>query len=75
MIAFHWPELIILFFWLVPLTFGFFFPWYLGFTWIRLDANRRGQPGWLWAFVTIPLGWLAILAYLVVRGVSPARTV
>lgn len=53
------------------LLFVTLFPWYLGFTWVRVDANRRGQPGWLWAFVTVPLGWLAILAYLVVRSITP----
>ncbi|HLZ23827.1 MAG TPA: hypothetical protein VKQ30_17075 [Ktedonobacterales bacterium] len=73
MIGLHWPEIITLF-WLISLTFVVIFPWYLGFTWVRVDANRRGQPGWLWAFVTVPLGWVAILAYLAVRGMAAPHT-
>lgn len=61
------PELLVL--------LGFFLlPLYIGIVWIRPDANRRGQPGWLWAFVTLPLGWIAILAYLVIRAIAPAQT-
>lgn len=63
MVGFHWVELIALF----P---TFFLPWIIGFAWILPDANRRGQPGVLWALITIPLGWLAILGYLIVRGLS-----
>src|SRR5262249_34967879 len=33
--------------------------------WIWRDANRRGQPGWLWALLTLPLSWVARLAYVV----------
>lgn len=44
-------------------------PWILGFTFVRVDADRHGQPGWLWAVLTLPLGWLAILGYLIVRAV------
>lgn len=66
-VSFHLPELFIL--------FGFFLlPFYIGIAWIRPDANRRGQPGWLWAVVTLPLGWLAILAYLVIRAAAPVQT-
>ena len=43
-------------------------PVLIGFLWIWRDANRRGQPGWLWALATIPLNWLAVLAYIVVRA-------
>lgn len=43
-------------------------PWILGFTFVRADANRHGQPGWLWAVLTLPLGWIAILGYVVVRA-------
>ncbi len=61
---------------LVPLLIaavGIILPIALGFTYVRLDANRIGQPGWLWAFLTIPLGWIAILGYLVVRAMTPTR--
>lgn len=45
-------------------------PWVIGFAWILPDANRRGQPGLLWALLTLPLGWLAVLGYLIVRAVQ-----
>lgn len=45
-------------------------PWILGFTFVRVDANRHGQPGWLWAVLTLPLGWIAILGYVVVRALT-----
>lgn len=43
-------------------------PWVIGFTFVRIDADRHGQPGWLWAILTLPLGWIAILGYVVVRA-------
>lgn len=45
-------------------------PIVFGFTLVLVDANDRGQPGWLWALLTIPFGWLTILAYVVVRAVE-----
>ncbi len=45
-------------------------PWVIGFTYVRMDADRRGQPGWLWALLTLPLGWITILGYVVVRSLS-----
>jgi hypothetical protein len=51
----------------------FVIPWIIGLTYVRRDANRRGQPGWLWALVTFPFGWLAVLAYLLVRAASGPR--
>jgi hypothetical protein len=45
-------------------------PWLIGFGYVLPDADRRGQPGWLWAVLTIPLGWIALLAYLVVRSLQ-----
>jgi hypothetical protein len=65
-IGFHWFELVLL-------TLIWFIPIILGFTYVRVDANRRGQPGWLWGVLTIPLGWLAILAYVVTRAVMSAQ--
>ena len=47
-------------------------PILLGFIWIRVNAARLGQPGILWAVLTIPFGWTAVLVYLVVRAVRPA---
>jgi hypothetical protein len=49
-------------------------PTVIGVIWIRPDANRVGQPGWLWALATIPLNWVAVLAYLVVRALRTARS-
>lgn len=51
-----------------PLLLLFVLPIVVGFTFVRSDANRHGQPGILWAVLTIPFGWLAILVYLVVRA-------
>lgn len=48
----------------------FAIPVLIGFLWIWRDANRRGQPGLLWALLTLPLSWLAILAYVVVRALQ-----
>lgn len=51
-------------------------PIIVGFTWVRTDANRSGQPGILWALLTIPFGWLAVLVYLAIRAIrtpSPQR--
>lgn len=45
-------------------------PWAIGFVYVRHDADRRGQPGWLWALLTIPLSWLAIFGYLIVRSLD-----
>lgn len=54
--------LIVLIAWLLPII--------LGFTVVRADADRRSQPGWLWALLTIPFGWLTLLVYAVIRAVS-----
>ena len=66
------------FFWLFLIARLVFFallfviPWIIGLTYVRRDANLRGQPGWLWALVTFPFGWLAVLgAISIVRAVGP----
>ena len=67
--GFHW-------FAFVPVLFVLLLgviPWIIGFTWVRVDADRHGQPGTLWAVLTLPLGWIAILVYLVVRATMAAR--
>ncbi len=46
-------------------------PLMLGALWIYPDAQRRGLSGTLWTALTLPLGWLAVIAYLVVRSVRP----
>jgi len=51
----------------------FLLPIILGFTVVRIDARRLGEQGWVWALMTIPLGWLTILAYIVVRALLPRR--
>lgn len=60
----HWFELIPL----AMLAIIFAPPILVGFLWIRPDADMRGQPGLLWALLTIPLTWVAVLAYVVVRA-------
>ncbi len=57
-------------FMLLLLLLLFLMPIIIGFAFVLPDANRRGQPGWLWALLTIPLGWIALLAYLVVRSLQ-----
>lgn len=60
----------------IPLIFLFvifLLPIILGFTAVRGDANRMGQPGWLWAVLTIPLGWLTLLIYAILRWFATPR--
>lgn len=60
MIGFHWWDLaVVAFLTLIPLL--------IALLWVRPDANRRGQPGWLWALLTLPFGWLTLLVYAFVR--------
>jgi hypothetical protein len=68
-VGLHAPELLILLILLLVLAA----PWVVGFAWMLPDANRRGQPGVLWALVTIPLSWVAVLAYLIVRAITEPR--
>ena len=64
-IGIHWPELVVLILmWALPIT--------IGFRYIRPDADRIGQPGIVWALLTIPFSWLAIVFYLVVRMLATA---
>jgi hypothetical protein len=68
MVGFHFAFLpscaVFLVGWLIPII--------LGFTFVRADADRHGQPGWLWAVLTIPFGWLVILIYAIIRATSGA---
>lgn len=66
-VGFHWVEL----FPICTAVVLVLIPLVIGFAWIRPDADLRGQPGWLWAVLTLPLSWLAVLAYLVVRAMTP----
>lgn len=68
--GFHWFDLMPLFIVVIPLLI----PILIGFFWIRPDANTRGQPGLVWALLTIPLNWIAVLAYVVVRALAPQNT-
>ena len=58
---YFWAYVIVrlLLFVLVPLIIALAYIW--------RDAQRWGQPGWLWALVAIFLSWVGILAYLIVR--------
>ncbi|HZC06620.1 MAG TPA: hypothetical protein VE338_13375 [Ktedonobacterales bacterium] len=58
---------------LIAVLLLFLLPIIIGFTAVRRDANRLGEPGWIWALLTIPLGWLTILAYVVTRALLPRR--
>lgn len=66
-------HILVLALYLLVLLAAFLLPIALGFTLVRADADRLGQPGWLWALITIPLGWLALLAYLIVRALTAPR--
>ncbi len=64
-LGFHWPELyILLMIWGLPLI--------VGFRYVRPDADRIGQPGIVWALLTIPFSWLAIVLYVLVRMLASA---
>ena len=67
--AVHWEILPLLFI----ATLMSVAPIIVGFVFVRVDADRIGQPGWLWAFLTIPLGWIAILGYVIMRALVTAR--
>lgn len=43
-------------------------PILMGFLWMRPDADAHGQPGLVWALLTIPFSWIAVLVYVVVRA-------
>jgi hypothetical protein len=42
-------------------------PLIIDFRYVRPDADSLGQPGIIWALLSIPFSWLAILLYVVVR--------
>ena len=66
MAGIHWEEIFLLL--ISPLI-----PLIIGIVWMAPDARRRGQPGWLWALLTIPFGWITVLLYAVLCLVrSPA---
>ncbi len=60
----HWYDAIII----LILILATVVPILIGVFWIAPDARRRGQPGWLWALLTIPFGWFTVIAYAVVRA-------
>jgi uncharacterized membrane protein len=67
------PALVVF---LVLLLLIYLVPIIVSFTWVRQDADRIGQPGILWAVLSIPFGWLAVLVYValrLVRAPSPQR--
>ncbi len=65
---FRWLYLILLVIaWLLPVV--------LGFTVVRSDAERQGQPGWLWAILTIPFSWLTLLIYVAIRAATTSARV
>lgn len=62
---FFWP---LVFARLIVLALFIVVPWIIALAYIWRDANRRGQPGWLWALAGIFLSWFGVLAYLIVRA-------
>ncbi len=63
MAGIHWPELVFILL-VTPLI-----PLIVGIVWMAPGASRRGQPGWLWALLTIPFGWITHIIYAVLRMV------
>jgi hypothetical protein len=61
-------HILVLFVSFFPVIVLWIMPWMLAFTWLRRDARRRRLPGLLWALVTLPLGWLGIVGYLIMRS-------
>lgn len=61
MYGIHWWDLILVAVAAIPVI--------VGFLWMLPDANRHGQPGWLWALLTIPFGWITIILYALVRAI------
>ncbi|HZC06619.1 MAG TPA: hypothetical protein VE338_13370 [Ktedonobacterales bacterium] len=55
----HWYDGVLAFLFILPII--------VGALWVAPDATRRGQPGWLWALLTIPFGWLAVIVYAALR--------
>ncbi|HEX2911851.1 MAG TPA: hypothetical protein VH186_13670 [Chloroflexia bacterium] len=39
--------------------------------WLRVDAEKRGLPGWVWAFVGILTGPVGLITYILFRGNRP----
>ncbi|MDB5079654.1 MAG: hypothetical protein JWP00_1578 [Chloroflexi bacterium] len=39
--------------------------------WMRVDADKRGLPGYLWIFVGLVTGPLGLIAYIIFRGNRP----
>lgn len=60
------PEILLLPAFLIIM---YLIPILVGFTWVRADADRSGQPGTLWAVLSIPFGWFTVLVYLALRSV------
>jgi hypothetical protein len=70
----NWEQVLIN----VGVTAAFFllmFFWVGLALWMRVDADKRGITGWVWAFVGILTGPLGLIAYLLFRGNRPVLEV
>lgn len=43
--------------------------------WMRVDADKRGLPGYLWIFVGLVTGPVGLIAYIILRGNRPVLPV
>jgi hypothetical protein len=43
--------------------------------WMRVDADKRGLPGYLWIFVGLVTGPLGLIGYIIFRGNRPVLPV
>jgi len=69
-----WEQLLVN----VGLIAGFiaFIAFWVGLAmWLRVDADKRGMIGWVWAFLGIIAGPLALFVYLIIRGNRPVLEV
>ncbi|HEX6541840.1 MAG TPA: hypothetical protein VF040_08815 [Ktedonobacterales bacterium] len=70
-LGFH-PYMVVFF---LMFVVGSLLPIVVGFFWVRPDADSRGQPGLIWAVLTIPFAWVAVLVYVIVRSLTPPAPV
>ncbi len=62
----------------IGVVFGFmaFMLFWVGLAmWLRVDADKHGMTGWVWAFLGIIGGPAALFAYLIFRGNRPVLAI
>jgi lipid-A-disaccharide synthase-like uncharacterized protein len=49
--------------------------WLVIAMWMRVDANKRGMIGWVWIWIGLVGGPVALFIYLIARGKRPVLSV